>query len=219
MAETKLKSQQAFGGDGWQSANESWSYASASTITVPSGAASKYQKGDRIKFTQTTVKYGVIVAVADTLLTIAVNTDYTVANAAITANYYSHEASPLGFPGTFNFTPGSIDWNGTDPTTPTTIAQYQITGSMLTFVIKQTNTGAGTTNTQFQCSIPVNCAFGTASKVNGSATGIVSVSSDSGVQPTIQGLAIIYGTTTPFVICTFSSVSAYHVWLSGSYPI
>lgn len=89
--------------DGWTPADATWTYASASTITVPSGAASIYQKGDRIKWTQTTVKYGVIVAVADTLLTIAVNTDYTVANAAITLNYYSHQANPLGYPGSFAF--------------------------------------------------------------------------------------------------------------------
>ena len=94
----------SMGVDGWISANETWTYASASTITVPSGAAAKYAKGDRIKFTQTTVKYGVIVAVADTLLTIAVNTDYTVANAAITDNYYSHQASPVGYPVAFNVT-------------------------------------------------------------------------------------------------------------------
>jgi len=105
MAETLLRSQQAFGGDGWQPAKGSWSYASASTITVPSGAASLYQKGDRIKWTQTTVKYGVIVGVADTLLTIAVNTDHTVANAAITLNYYSHELNPIGYPTMFNYTP------------------------------------------------------------------------------------------------------------------
>src|ERR1035437_2933126 len=78
--------------DGWTPATGSWTYASASTITVPSGAAAIYQKGDRIKWTQTTVKYGVIVAVADTLLTIAVNTDYVVTNAAISAIYYSHQA-------------------------------------------------------------------------------------------------------------------------------
>ncbi len=57
MTQTLLKSQQAFGGDGWQPANETWTYASATTITVPSGAASKYAKGDKIKLTQTTVKY------------------------------------------------------------------------------------------------------------------------------------------------------------------
>ncbi len=90
--------------DGWQDANETWTYTSASTITVPTGAASKYAVGDRIKWTQTTVKYGVIIAVADTLLTIAINTDYVVTNAAISANYYSHEASPIGYPQWFNYT-------------------------------------------------------------------------------------------------------------------
>lgn len=96
--------------DGWTASADTWTYASASTITVPSGAASIYQVGDRIKWTQTTVKYGVIVTVADTLLTIAVNTDYTVANAAITLPYYSHQESPLGYPGWFVYTP---TWSGT----------------------------------------------------------------------------------------------------------
>lgn len=96
--------------DGWIDADETWTYASASTITVPSGAASRYSKGDRIKWTQTTVKYGVIVSVADTVLTIAVNTDYTVANAAITNNYYSHQASPVGYPGWFNWTPNGTGY-------------------------------------------------------------------------------------------------------------
>lgn len=90
---------------GWIPATGTWSYNAADKITVPSGAGSIYQKGDRIKFTQTTVKYGVIVAVTDTLLTIAVNTDYTVANAAITDIYYSHQVNPIGYPATFNYTP------------------------------------------------------------------------------------------------------------------
>jgi hypothetical protein len=83
---------------GWIPAGETWTYASASTITVASGAASRYQRGDKIKWTQTTVKYGVIVDVADTLLTIAINTDYTVASAVISANYISRVESPFGFP-------------------------------------------------------------------------------------------------------------------------
>jgi len=91
--------------DGWISANETWTYASASTITVPSGAASKYQIGDKIKLTQTTVKYFYIVGVADTVLT--VNGGSTVvADAAITANCYSHSDNPIGFPqGGLSYTP------------------------------------------------------------------------------------------------------------------
>lgn len=112
--------------DGWTPVDATWTYASASTITVPSGAASIYQKGDRIKWTQTTVKYGVIVAVADTLLTIAVNTDYTVANAAITLNYYSHQANPLGYPNQFSYSPTQTWTNA--PTSQTVNAKYEIIG-------------------------------------------------------------------------------------------
>ena len=90
---------------GWIIANEAWTYASATTITVPSGAAAKYSVGDKIRLTQTTVKYFYITAVADTLLTVTGGSDYTLTNAAITLNYYSHETSPVGFPQVFNWSP------------------------------------------------------------------------------------------------------------------
>ena len=132
--------------DGWIDANETWTYASASTITVPSGAASKYAVGDRIKWTQTTVKYGVIVAVADTLLTIAVNTDYVVANAAISANYYSHAESPLGYPDWFNFTPS---WGGFTATVPSggTVMKYAIKGRTCFFYLAPTTPGTSNATT------------------------------------------------------------------------
>ena len=91
--------------DGWMTANETWTYASATTITVPAGAASKYAVGDKIKFTQTTVKYFYITAVADTLLTVTAGNVSTVANAAITNNYYSRADNPIGFPQWFSWTP------------------------------------------------------------------------------------------------------------------
>ncbi len=88
--------------DGWTAVTDSWTYASASTITVPSGAASIYKKGDKLKLTQTTVKYFYIIGVADTVLTVTGGSDYTVANAAISAIYYSHQLNPIGFPEYFN---------------------------------------------------------------------------------------------------------------------
>lgn len=91
--------------DGWTLTGESWTYASAVTITVPSDATQKYAVGDRIKLTQTTVKYFVITGVASTTLTITGGTDYTLANAAITNNYYSKALSPVGYPQYFNYTP------------------------------------------------------------------------------------------------------------------
>jgi hypothetical protein len=132
--------------DGWIDANETWTYASANTITVPSGAASKYAVGDRIKWTQTTVKYGVITAVADTLLTIAVNTDYVVTNAAISANYYSHEVNPMGYPQIFNFTPSITYAGGSGPTTASVVERYSITGKEITYWVTYTITTIGSGN-------------------------------------------------------------------------
>ena len=90
------------GWDGWQLANETWTYASADdptfTITVPSGAASKYSVGMRIKLTQTTVKYFIITAVADTVLTVYGGTDYNLVDADITLPFYSTTRTPQGFP-------------------------------------------------------------------------------------------------------------------------
>lgn len=97
--------------DGWNAIGDTWTYASATTITVPAGAATYYAVGDKIKLTQTTAKYFYVVAVADELLTVTGGTDYTVANAAITDIYVSKMQSPVGFPSHFNYTPTETGWS------------------------------------------------------------------------------------------------------------
>jgi hypothetical protein len=84
---------------GWAPAIETWEYASATTITVPSGAGGRYQKGDKIRLKQGGgYKYFYIVSVSDTTLSITGGSDYTLANAAITDNYYSKAMNPQGWP-------------------------------------------------------------------------------------------------------------------------
>jgi hypothetical protein len=128
------------GKDGWMPVADSWSYASASTITVPSGAATLYKKGDKIKWTQTTVKYGVIITVADTLLTIAVNDEYTVANAAISSIYISHEENPIGWPAYFTFS----TVHGGYSSAPTGKLKYNIQGNR--FICDYADATGGTSN-------------------------------------------------------------------------
>lgn len=141
--------------DGWIPVSDSWAYASASTITVPSGAASLYKKGDKIKFTQTTVKYFVITAVADTVLTIAVNTDYTVANAAISAIYYSHQENPIGFPEKFGFTSTVTSGSGTLTTVSGAGSYYYIIGSFCYLMVNILITTNGTGATDIRATFPV----------------------------------------------------------------
>ncbi len=87
---------------GWTASTDTWVYASASTFTIAGvDRTAIYTKGTRLKFTQTTAKYAVVVSSAfstNTTVTIAVNNNYTIANAAISANYYSYQASPQGYP-------------------------------------------------------------------------------------------------------------------------
>lgn len=90
--------------NGWISINDTLTYASATTITVPSGATNKYAKGDRLKITQDGgIKYFYIIGVADTLLTITAGSSYTLTSTAITLPYYSKDTSPSGFPSVFGF--------------------------------------------------------------------------------------------------------------------
>lgn len=123
--------------DGWVDSAYTWTYASANTFTISGvNATSIFTKGTRLKFTQTTVKYAVVIASSfstNTTVTIAVNTDYTIANAAITAPAYSYAANPQGYPDWFNYT-AVIDTteldNGTGGQQPTiTHAKMRIIGA------------------------------------------------------------------------------------------
>lgn len=82
---------------GWTTSGESWTYASATTITVPSDATTKYGAGMLVKFTQSTggTKYATIKSLTSTVLTIEMKSG-TLVNEAITSTFYSSNATPLG---------------------------------------------------------------------------------------------------------------------------
>lgn len=88
--------------DGWIQATDTWTYASATTITVAGvDVTGLIEPGDRLKITQTTAKYFIVTKVAfstNSTITVYGGTDYTVANAAITNPAYSRDKSPFGFP-------------------------------------------------------------------------------------------------------------------------
>lgn len=87
---------------GWIEAGETWTYASAITFTITGDKTAKYSAGMKLKLTQTTAKYFIIMKVEysapNTTVTIYGGTDYTLADAAITSPYYSTQKSPHGFP-------------------------------------------------------------------------------------------------------------------------
>ena len=141
--------------DGWQDANATWEYASATTITVPSGAATIYQKGDKFKLTaNSVVLQGYIITVADELLTVVGD---ALTNHTFTANYYSHASNPIGFPGWFAYTP-VWDQGTTSPTlnNGTISGYFSISGKTVIFNIalvlgSTTSMGTG----EFSLSVPL----------------------------------------------------------------
>ena len=94
--------------NGWIAAGETWTYVSIDVktgkINVNADVTGKYSLGMKIKYTQNaTVKYGIITAVGAyaagvTPITFWGGTDYTLADAAISSNFYSVVKAPLGFP-------------------------------------------------------------------------------------------------------------------------
>jgi len=89
--------------------------------------------GNRIKLTQTTVKYFVVTGVGaftagKTIITVYGGTDYTLANAAITLPYFSTHKAPFGFP--LNQTKWDVvvefSTNSSNPS-PTSTTWYNIT--------------------------------------------------------------------------------------------
>lgn len=102
--------------DGWFNANETITYGgSSNTFSCSAALAAVLQIGDKIKITQTTTKYFYIINIVGTTVTVTGGNDYTLINAAITAIYYSHSQSPVGFPQWFSYTP---TWTATT-TNPT----------------------------------------------------------------------------------------------------
>lgn len=91
--------------DGWTTGSGTWTYASATTFTVPAADAAAMAVGTKIKLTQTTAKYFYVTGISGTTITVTGGSDYTVANAAITSPNFSNVATPASFPQYFNWTP------------------------------------------------------------------------------------------------------------------
>ncbi len=140
--------------NGWIPAEETWTYASSTTFTISGDKTGKYQKGDKIKLTQTSVKYFYIIGVSyssnNTTITVTGGSDYSLANATITNPYFSKAENPQGFPHWFSYT-ASV---GGFSTPPTMITRFCLKGTscILNFV----STTNGTSNsTGFTISLPI----------------------------------------------------------------
>lgn len=135
--------------NGWREISESWSRASDSTITVPTDATTRHSKGIKIRFKQGgSYKYFVGRNIAATLITVVINTDYTVANSAITDIAISYDERPDGFPSNFAFT-SVLAGSTTDPTGLTTTGKYTVNAGGIKVFISSVAGGSPTNGSGF----------------------------------------------------------------------
>lgn len=121
---------------GWIPGSGTWTYVSASTFTVPAADAARMSVGTKIWLTQTTSKYFYVTGISGTTITVTGGSDYTVANAAITAPYFSNAATPQGFPGGLNYTPSNTNITIGTGGSAENAGRFYMVGSKTFFAIK-----------------------------------------------------------------------------------
>jgi hypothetical protein len=146
---------------GWISAiDESWTYASPTTLTILGDKTGRYQKGDKIKLNQTATKYFYIVGVAysapNTTITITGGSDYSLVNTKIDNPCFSRVENPFGFPDWFNYIP---QWSASGSMTVTNtniyMTKFTIKGRMLHLIISASVSLGGTAAPYILVTAPV----------------------------------------------------------------
>jgi hypothetical protein len=148
--------------NGWIPANETWTYNSSTSVKVTGDVRDKYAIGDKIKLYQNTGgdKYFYIRVISysgsppeTTTISFAATSDYSLADEAITSNFFSHSASPVGFPEWFNWTATFSGWSS-NPSDG--IYRYRIDGKTVTVNIFQPNNGTSNSTGSFIGGLPVS---------------------------------------------------------------
>jgi len=144
---------------GWLGVADLWSYASVNSFAITGDRTGVYTKGLRIRWTQSSIKYGVVVqsvySAPNTLVTIAVNTDYTLVNATISGQAISNLLEPRGFPGWFNWSMVVTAGSGAITAYTVNLARYRLTAGEFRFITDVTITTNGTGATSVLESVPV----------------------------------------------------------------
>lgn len=219
MAETKIKTQ-AIDTErilGWEFVSEVLTYSNSTTVTIVSGGTNRYQIGDKIRYKQGgSYKYGVVIGVTSTTLTIFGGSDFTIANSAITDVYVSRVQNPFGFPDWFNYSI-TVTWNGTTPGGTTTIvSKFRLDGRTCFVFVKGNYTTAGANNTQLDFAGPMAAAV-TAGEYSIPGNGLVS-NAEITTLPSAAARAVGYG-TGPQIYLFFSSLSAKSFEAALFYPV
>lgn len=141
-------------GQDWLHIANSGTYISASSFSLVGDFSSYLAKGTKLKFTNSGTKYAHVVSAVfggvNTVVTIAVNTSYTIANAGI-SNVYASERCPIDFPSLFSLSSSNVVGFSVLPTS--VVVSYYVHNKVCTMIMRCA--GYGTSNsTSFYCNTP-----------------------------------------------------------------
>lgn len=201
----------------WNGGSGTWTYASATTFTVPAADAACMAVGTKIWLTQTTSKYFYVTGVSGTTITVNGGSDYTVANAAITAPYFSNAETPVGFPQWFNYTP---TFANTTLGNGTVTGRFQMSGKAVHF---RANFALGSTSAVGAGGITVSFPVTTASTY----TPNDSIGYTSSTVTSLYNGALVWVTSTTagflvanaagtYAISAFATTSVPNTWTTNS---
>jgi hypothetical protein len=171
---------------GWSVFSTTCTYASASTFTITGDYTTTFVKGTKLKFTNSTLKYFIVISstygAPSTTVTVMVNTDYVIASAAITGVYIGR-GDPVSFPSMFSYSP-TVGGFSANPTS----AAYTITVSGGLATVSSHPGAAGTSNaTSYTLTTPIAAKTLT----NGVWTTATTYAEDNGAALTTPGYASI----------------------------
>lgn len=143
---------------GWILDSDTWTYASAKSFTIAGkDVTSRFPVGTKLKLTNAaTTKYFYVVSTSfstNTTVNITGGSDYSLANSAITGNYYGYGSSLPGFPGFFNFVSTITAASGTF-TTVSGAGTFSIDGRIVKISLSISITTNGTAAGSIIASIP-----------------------------------------------------------------
>lgn len=192
---------------GWTSAGETWVYASATTFTVAGvDVTEKYPVGTKIRLKQGgSYKYFYIVTrtfSTNTTITVTGGSDYSLANATITDNYFSYAVVATGFPSRFNYTPS---WTNLTVGSGTVVAFFSMVGKRVLAVVRFTYGAGSAVGSTPQFTLPVAVGSNYLTSLPGDIIGDAQFN-DSGSGYT--GFVATYGSTTNAVLYATSAGGA-----------
>lgn len=198
---------------GWIKRAETWTRTGNHTFTVAGDLTTIYRKGTKVRYKDGgAYEYGYVATSSysspNTTVTLATNTDYTMAATTITDTYISYADSPEGFPAWFNAT-SSLTWGGGGgtPTASINHFRFNISGGSVFYSIRvDISATNGATRNRVTVSLPLTStgthsysggsenAFLLAGSIRPSVTEILSSTMTLYAQAAMSGTGSIAGT-------------------------